>query len=81
MLEMAQESWIAAERRELRGALVAELDEDTFAQVPEGSLTYAVMDEPESVAAIRARFDWTEIGSGHAVDDALPRDDDGNSVT
>jgi mannose-1-phosphate guanylyltransferase len=76
MLELAQESWIAADRRELRGGLVAQLDEDAFAQVPERSLVDAVIDDPGNVAAIRARFDWTGMGAASAVGTEPPREGD-----
>lgn len=73
MLEAARESWIAANRRELCGALVAELDEAAFSQVPEGALIHAVMSEPENAAVIRARFDWTDLGAMNPGGEAMPR--------
>lgn len=81
LLEAAREAWIGASRREFHGALVADLEEADFAKVPAESLEAAILEEAEGVVAVRARFDWTDIGSWQAVHGALPRDREGNAVS
>ena len=81
ILEAVQEAWIASSRRQVQGALVAEPDAPAYARVPEASLDYAIMEKAAGVAAVRARFDWTDIGSWQAVHEAMPHDAEGNAVS
>ena len=58
-----------------------EIDRDLFARVPAASLDYAVMEPAaaaDGVAIVRGTFDWTDVGSWHAVAELAPADEHGN---
>lgn len=55
-----------------------ELDEKTFAAVPEISVDHAVMEKYPGVAVVRASFEWDDIGSWDALSRLVPADDRGN---
>jgi mannose-1-phosphate guanylyltransferase len=63
------------------GAML-EIDAALFAQVPDISIDYAVMEkaagEAPGVAVVRATFDWSDIGSWQAISDLSPADERGN---
>ncbi len=56
------------------------LDGPSFARAERRSIDYAVMENTAKAAVLRARFDWSDIGSWDAVRDLLPQDDDGNAA-
>jgi mannose-1-phosphate guanylyltransferase/mannose-6-phosphate isomerase len=51
---------------------------DAFAALPDISLDYALMEKADKVAAVRAGFDWNDIGSWRALVAQVPPDADGN---
>jgi mannose-1-phosphate guanylyltransferase len=55
-----------------------EIDAGLFADVPAISFDVAVMEKAAKVAAVRAGFDWSDVGSWRAVADLAPPDADGN---
>jgi len=52
--------------------------EDAFRALPDISLDYALMEKADKVAAVRAGFDWNDIGSWRALVAQVPPDADGN---
>ena len=58
-----------------------EFDAEAFAELPNLSIDYAVMERAANVACVRASFDWSDIGSWQALSDTLPADRDGNRQT
>lgn len=60
---------------------LTELDGEAFAQVPDISVDYAIM-EPAGAqgAVVPARFDWSDIGSWDALGALTPADDKGNRI-
>ena len=56
------------------------LDADAFAQCPDISIDYAVMEKAGNVVVLETRFGWSDIGSWKAVAEQLPADADGNTA-
>lgn len=59
---------------------MVEIDADTFAELPDISIDYAVMEKSSEVAVIPAEFDWSDIGSWNAISELTPPDEAGNRV-
>lgn len=55
-------------------------DADTFAQAPNISIDYAVMEKADNCAVVRGDFGWSDIGSWKAVSELSTADNDGNRV-
>ena len=58
-----------------------EIDASLFAAVPDISIDYAIMEraaEAGEVAVVRGTFDWSDVGSWHAVAALTTPDDEGN---
>jgi len=59
-----------------------EIDATLFAAAPDISLDYAVMEKAAGssppVVTVRARFDWSDVGSWQAISELLPADELGN---
>ncbi len=51
-----------------------------FPALPKISVDYAVMENAAEVLAIRARFDWDDVGSWAALPEHLGHDEDGNTT-
>ncbi|MGV8917399.1 MAG: mannose-1-phosphate guanylyltransferase/mannose-6-phosphate isomerase [Pseudomonas sp.] len=54
------------------------LDTSTFAQVPDISIDYALMERSSKVATIPCDIGWSDIGSWNAVSDLTAEDGNGN---
>ena len=53
---------------------------ERFSSLPKISVDYAVMEQASEVQAIRAEFDWDDVGSWTALPEHLGHDDDGNTL-
>jgi mannose-1-phosphate guanylyltransferase len=51
-----------------------------FEQLPKISVDYAILEKTQRVLAMRAGFDWDDVGSWTALPDHLPVDAEGNCV-
>jgi mannose-1-phosphate guanylyltransferase len=51
-----------------------------FAGLPKISVDYAIMEKASEVLAVRAVFDWDDVGSWTALPEHLGHDDDGNTL-
>ncbi|HWJ06578.1 MAG TPA: mannose-1-phosphate guanylyltransferase/mannose-6-phosphate isomerase, partial [Steroidobacteraceae bacterium] len=49
-----------------------------FAACPSDSIDYAVMEKTDAAVVVPLDAGWSDVGSWSALQDALPRDDDGN---
>ena len=56
------------------------LDSESFANCPDISVDYAVMEKARRVAVVSGKFDWSDIGSWQALGGLLPPDAAGNRV-
>jgi mannose-1-phosphate guanylyltransferase / mannose-6-phosphate isomerase len=54
------------------------LDPASFAQAPQKSIDYAVMERTDRAAVVLGDFRWSDIGSWDALFDIRPRNADGN---
>lgn len=55
-----------------------EFERESFAQMPDISVDYAVMEKAARRAVVPAAFDWNDIGSWKAISDLDPGDSEGN---
>ena len=62
------------------GIQLQELHTDSFLQLPDISIDYALMERSEKVAMVPAGFDWSDIGSWTALAELLPADQHNNRV-
>ena len=53
---------------------------EAFANAPQKSIDYAVMEKTDRAAVVAGQFRWSDIGSWDAIFDITPRDDTGNAV-
>jgi len=65
-------------RKEGKHELQVELDGDSFAQAPDISIDYAVMERSKKVAVVPCQLGWSDIGSWQAVRELTPADEHGN---
>lgn len=56
------------------------LDADSFAQVPDNSIDYAVMEKTQAIAMVPCQIGWSDIGSWVAIGDLSEADAQGNRV-
>ncbi len=47
--------------------------------IPEDSIDYAVMEKSSKVKVIASNIDWSDLGSFDALDEEIPKDEDGNT--
>ncbi|MCK5091153.1 MAG: mannose-1-phosphate guanylyltransferase/mannose-6-phosphate isomerase [Gammaproteobacteria bacterium] len=55
-----------------------EMNAERFADMPNISIDYAVMEKARSVAVVACEFDWNDVGSWDSVSGLLEADDAGN---
>lgn len=57
-----------------------ELDAECFADVPDKSIDYALMEKSAKVAVVPCSIGWSDIGSWDALGDLTPADESGNRI-
>ena len=62
------------------GTLQVTLDADSFGQVPDNSIDFAVMEKTSSIGVVPCSIGWSDIGSWSAVGELAVADADGNRV-
>ncbi len=55
------------------------VDEEAFAECPEDSIDYAVMEKTEQAVLIPLNADWSDVGSWSALWEISEKDEDGNA--
>ena len=63
-----------------KGFSQLELSAETFAQVPDVSIDYAVMEKSNQVAVVPCSIGWSDIGSWAALGDLATPDSQGNRI-
>lgn len=63
-----------------KGITQLELHADTFVNVPDNSIDYAVMEKSKQIAVVACSIGWSDIGSWNAVGDLSVPDAAGNRV-
>jgi mannose-1-phosphate guanylyltransferase/mannose-6-phosphate isomerase len=67
-------------RVEGQGRIQIELEQQSFARVPDDSIDYAVMEKSGNVAVVPCNIGWSDIGSWNAVGELTAPDADGNRI-
>lgn len=57
-----------------------ELDAETFRNMPDDSIDYAVMEKSANVAVVSCDIGWSDIGSWSALGELTPADEQGNRI-
>lgn len=78
VLNAAKQCLDASAGMDGEGAAQIELDAATFAQVPDISIDYALMEKSDRVSVVRCDIGWSDIGSWRALGDLTEADADGN---
>jgi len=73
--------WSAMKEPPGASGTLLEIPSDLFAQVPDISVDYAVMERSRLVATVPAEFGWSDIGSWNAVRELVPADEANNRAT
>ena len=81
LLEQARACVTASTAVETSGCVQQELSAAHFAQMPDISIDYALMERSANVVVIPAAFDWSDIGSWNAVASLVPADAQNNRAT
>jgi mannose-1-phosphate guanylyltransferase len=63
-----------------KGITQVELEQGCFAQVPENSIDYAVMEKSNRVAVVPCSIGWSDVGSWSALGDLTKPDGNGNRI-
>lgn len=63
-----------------KGFTQIELSPDTFGQVPDDSIDYAVMEKSRNVAVVPCSIGWSDIGSWSAISELVEPDSKGNRI-
>lgn len=63
-----------------KGFVELTLDSESFAQVPDNSIDYSVMEKSTQVAVVPCNIGWSDIGSWSALGDLFSPDEQGNRV-
>jgi mannose-1-phosphate guanylyltransferase len=80
LLEQGLAAWKSSAHRTHNGSRIVDIDAAGFEQLPDISIDFAVMEKAQNVAVVKARFDWSDIGSWNAIHDVLGADSEGNRV-
>ncbi|WP_205927111.1 mannose-1-phosphate guanylyltransferase/mannose-6-phosphate isomerase [Rhizobium sp. P32RR-XVIII] len=67
-----------AVKKAVRDLDFTRLDAQSFAQCPDISIDYAIMEKTENAAVVPARFSWSDLGSWDSVWKSGRRDAEGN---
>lgn len=56
------------------------LEPDTFANIPDNSIDYAVMENSKNVAVVPCDIGWSDVGSWQVLGDLISPDNNGNRI-
>lgn len=76
MLEKGENCWEASHCEQQ--SAYCELEDGSFSVMDDISIDYAIMEKADNVAMVVAGFDWSDIGSWHALADLAESDEHGN---
>ena len=81
VLKASEVCWGAMGERGAGKESMLEIPAEFFAEVPDISIDYAIMERSSKVAVVPANFGWSDIGSWNAVSELSMPDDDNNRAT
>ncbi len=62
------------------GSQNLEIDPITFAEVPEDSIDYAIMEKTKNAAVVPCDIGWSDVGTWSAIHELTDSDQDGNNL-
>ncbi len=80
VLEAVKRSTAVSKKMEGEAVSQLELDADTFKEVPDDSIDYALMEKSANVAVVACEIGWSDIGSWSVLGDLTAADAAGNRV-
>jgi mannose-1-phosphate guanylyltransferase/mannose-6-phosphate isomerase len=80
ILSATQRCLDASRKAEGKDLIELELDATCFAQVPDNSIDYAVMERSAQIAVVPCSIGWSDIGSWSALGDLVTPDAQGNRI-
>lgn len=78
VLKGAEACWGAMSEKGTRLETMLEIPAEAFAEVPDISVDYAIMERSAKVAVVPADFGWSDIGSWNSVSDLVKPDANNN---
>jgi mannose-1-phosphate guanylyltransferase len=78
VLKASEACWAAMSENTTRHESMLEIPAEAFAEVPDISVDYAIMERSARVAVVPADFGWSDIGSWNAVSGLVAPDADNN---
>ena len=78
VLKASEACWAAMSENATRHESMLEIPAEAFAEVPDISVDYAIMERSTKVAVVPANFGWSDIGSWNAVSGLVAPDADNN---
>jgi len=80
ILNAARTCMAQSRKAEGKGFVQIYLEPETFDQVPDDSIDYAVMEKSRNVAVVPCSIGWSDIGSWSALGDLTKADEKGNRI-
>lgn len=80
ILAKTQQCLEKSRKAEGKNTFELELDAPSFAEVPDNSIDYAIMERTNQIAVVPCTIGWSDIGSWSALGDLVPPDTQGNRV-
>lgn len=81
LLVSVKQALAAAKKADGDAIRLIEFDAEHFAEVPDISFDYAVMERSTKVATLTCNIGWSDIGSWNAVGELSEQDENGNRVS
>lgn len=80
LYEQAKACWLATQQQTENNFAISEIDATTFAELPDISIDYAVMEHAKNIVVVPSDFTWSDIGCWHAVSNLAAPDSRGNRI-
>ena len=80
ILEKVRQCLSGSRRIEKKEFSEIELDAQSFAEVPDDSIDYAIMEKTDQIAIVQCDIGWSDIGSWTALGELTEADEEGNRV-
>ncbi|MFQ5597960.1 MAG: mannose-1-phosphate guanylyltransferase/mannose-6-phosphate isomerase [Nitrospiria bacterium] len=55
--------------------------QEVYADLPATSIDYGILEKSKRIAVIESEMGWEDVGSWNALDEVIPKDDQGNIIT
>lgn len=80
VMEACRDAMVSAQRTSGQGMRCTRLDAGRFAQVPDISIDYALMERSDNVVTVPCDIGWSDIGSWSAMSELTAADEHGNRL-